>query len=663
MVGCLVEMRSISRLVLVVLTAASAAAAGSASPAAPPVEPTTLTEAQLARDRSLEGSVAAVVDAFANYNARLSPDGGQVLFLSSRSGVAQAYLAPAASLQSSARALTGGSEGVNWATFTRDGAHVLFTRDVGHDESFRIFRIALTDGREVDLTPEGSLHRDNPFLPADRPELMVFSARSRTSPATRVVVQPIAGTEGRIAYEDPFPARLVDVSADAGRALLLRVASRSDRELLEVDLVGGGARRIYPSDSTTASISDAAYGPDGLVLVSSDEGGELTTVVALDRQTGAIVARHVVRTPDGALADQLEAAPGGTPVAVTINAGNRSQVRILDGRTLEPRCDVRQPLGIAELGTFTGDGSQLALVIATPDLPWDVYVADSATGEVRPLRREPRPGLEGLGPIETTVASVEAFDGLEIPVHYYLPKASGEVSTARRPTIVFFHGGPAWSAVIAWHPLARFFVGQGYAWVEPNVRGSLGFGRAYELADNRGRRWDVLRDLDSVNRWVKDQPWCDPDRVVVLGLSYGGYLTLMALAHQPGLWRAGVDLFGVADLRTLLASTDATVRAALTNEFGDLEADAALLEALSPLPRAERLAAPLFVYAGQNDPRVPRSESDAIVAAARERGIPVEYMVAADEGHSFTRRSTQLELFSRIARFLEEHLAAGGSAP
>jgi dipeptidyl aminopeptidase/acylaminoacyl peptidase len=191
--------------------------------------------------------------------------------------------------------------------------------------------------------------------------------------------------------------------------------------------------------------------------------------------------------------------------------------------------------------------------------------------------------------------------------------------------------------------------------VEPNVCGSTGFGRAWELADNREKRGDVLRDMESLNRWVKAQPWADPGKVVVFGGSYGGWVVLMGLTRQPGPWSAGVDLVGVADLRTLLRSTDQTIRAVFVDEFGDLDRDEALLAAWSPLPDAAKIRAPLFVYQGANDPRVPRGESDAIVSAVRRNGLPVEYMIAADEGHSLDRRENQIAFLSRSARFLEEH--------
>lgn len=277
---------------------------------------------------------------------------------------------------------------------------------------------------------------------------------------------------------------------------------------------------------------------------------------------------------------------------------------------------------------------------------------DVATGAVTPLRADVRPGLATLPALDVSVHRAKAFDGLAIPINVYLPAHT----TTKRPVVVSFHGGPSASSAVRWAPSIRFFTALGYAVVEPNVRGSTGFGRAYEMADNREKRADWLRDLETVNDWIKAQPWCDPARVVINGGSYGGYTVLMALTRQPTRWRAGIDVFGVADLRKFLLTTDARIRSGFIPEFGDVERDAALLEQFSPMRDVDRIVAPLFVYAGQNDPRVPRSESDAIVRALRTRKIPVEYMVAPNEGHSLDHRESKIELFVRSARFLEDAL-------
>jgi dipeptidyl aminopeptidase/acylaminoacyl peptidase len=353
----------------------------------------------------------------------------------------------------------------------------------------------------------------------------------------------------------------------------------------------------------------------------------------------------------------LSATPSPTTdrIALGVTAGDHGEVRILDGRTLKLERAVKVPLGMVFVGQWRDDGKAFSIMISLADHPPDVYVVDAKTGDVKPLRDDKRPGLDGLAPIDVSIEHVKAFDGLSIPVNRYLPKGS---EGKKLPTIVVFHGGPSSSYQVRWSPFGRFFLSLGYAVVEPNVRGSSGFGRAYEQADDKEKRADWLKDVETMNAWTKAQAWCDPDSVVVFGGSYGGYTTLMALTRQPTLWRAGVDVFGVADLKQFMRTTDAMIRAFVIDEFGDPDKDGALLDQFSPMRDVDKIVAPLFVYAGANDPRVPLSESDTIVKALRTRGVPVEYMVAANEGHSLDRRETKIEFMARVARFVEDALAA-----
>jgi dipeptidyl aminopeptidase/acylaminoacyl peptidase len=378
-------------------------------------------------------------------------------------------------------------------------------------------------------------------------------------------------------------------------------------------------------------------------------------LLALDAKTGRELARYVNDSPAAAPITP-RVSPRGDRIALGVDAGNHGEVRILDARTLKVQRAVKVPLGDVQLGDYRQDGKGFSILVSQPDRPADPYSVDAATGEVRPLRDDKRAGLDGLPPIEASIENVKAFDGLTIPINRYLPKLD---APKKLPTIVIFHGGPASSYAVRWNPYARFFVSLGYAVLEPNVRGSTGFGRAYEMADNREKRADWLKDLEQVNAWTKSQPWCDADRVVVWGQSYGGYTTLMALTRQPTLWRAGVDLYGPADLKAFLRSTDQAIRSAFVTEFGDIDKDGPLLDQFSPMRDVDKIVAPLFVYQGANDPRVPRSESDAIVVALRKRKVPVEYMLAANEGHTVDRRETKVELLTRTARFLEDALKSG----
>ena len=645
--------------VLVGLLAAVHAAAASCEQSTGPAEPTVLTAEQKQRDEKNLSLAQAIVDAYPNWNgffsslvANWSSDGKHILFGGLRDGLPEIYAGEVAKPADPPKMITQGPERAIWAGYSVDGKWILFLRDYRGDENHHIWRMNVDGTGQIDLTPGESMHRDEPVFPRKRPSVMLYSAARTTSPTSMLFIQSIAGGAPRLVYTNPRPGGLADVTSDGARALFVDYRSNDDLVLLQVDVASGKTRRVYPSAEKKVGIFSAAYSPDGRrIYITTDEGAESSVLLGLDASTGRELARYISDSPPKAPMSAL-VSPAGDRVAVGIDAGNHGEVRIVDAKTLALERSVNVPLGDVRVGAFRSDGKAFSLLISLPDHPTDVYAVDAATGQVRPLREDKRPGLDALPAIEANIEKVSAFDGLTIPINVYLPKNR----TGRLPTIVIFHGGPASSYAVRWSPYARFFLSLGYAVLEPNVRGSTGFGRAYEMADNREKRADWLKDLETVNSWTKSQPWCDPDRVVVWGQSYGGYTTLMALTRQPLLWRAGVDLYGVADLKQFLRTTDAAIRAGFVAEFGDLDKDGPLLDEFSPMRDRDKIVAPLFVYAGQNDPRVPRSESDAIVRALRERGIPVEYMVAANEGHTVDRRETKIELLTRTARFLDDAL-------
>jgi dipeptidyl aminopeptidase/acylaminoacyl peptidase len=646
---------------------AAASSAAAALLQTPPqngtVEPTARTESQKQREAVFAPLATTVVDAYANWTgpfsslvASWSPDGKRVLFGSTREGTPEIYEGDVARPDGVPRTITAGPERALSASYTADGKAILFLRDSGGNENFHIWRVDLDGSKPVDLTPGEPMERSEPFLLRKKPGTIIFDGTYTSSPQSFVFTQSLEGGPSKLVYTNPRPGSLADVTSDGARALFFDIRSASDSVVMEIEVATGRARRLYPAEGKQVAPSDASYSPDGKrIYVSTDEGGESSVVLALDATSGRELARYVNGSPPAART-LLQVSPTGDRIALKVDCGNHAELRILDAHTLEVQRDVKVPLGQVMLGKYRDDGAGFSVLLSTPDRPGDPYWVDARTGALRPLRDERRKGLDDLPPIDASIDNVTAFDGLTIPINRYLPRRE---ATARLPTIIMFHGGPASSSLVRWNPYARFFVSLGYAVLEPNVRGSTGFGRAYEIADNREKREDWLKDVQTVNEWAKRQPWCDPDRVVVWGQSYGGYTTLMALSRQPALWRAGVDLYGPVDLKTLLRTTDQGIRSLFVTEFGDVDQDGPLLDRFSPIRDVDRIVAPLFVYTGQHDPRVPRAESDVLVAALRRRRVPVEYMVAADEGHAVDRRENKIELLTRTARFLEDALRGG----
>jgi dipeptidyl aminopeptidase/acylaminoacyl peptidase len=515
--------------------------------------------------------------------------------------------------------------------------------------------VDLDGSNPTELTPGETLNRDYPFSPAHDLDRIFYSARRREAPATTLFSVAVAGGEQpKRIYRSEQPGYLVDVRADGKMLIFIRTPTINENYLDVIDVASGKARTLYPRRGK-AIIDDAKITPDGRrVFVATDAGEEQGVLLALDTETGEELARYADPASPTASVVGCEAPVDRSHLACQVSAGNHSLIRLIDARTLASTGDIRLPVGTGFPSDFAEDGRSFVVTWSTPIAPTDLLLVDARTGEVTPLRKEPRASISDLPPLEVRTGEVEAHDGLRIPVHVFLPPSAKNGS--KLPVIVNYHGGPSSVSEIRWNPQVRFFTSLGYAWAEPNVRGSSGFGRDYVMADDGAKRREALKDIQTTGKWVAAQPWADKDRIVIYGGSYGGYTTLVGLTRYPHVWRAGVNLFGVANWVTFMRTTTGYIREVFKVEIGNPDRDRALLEELSPIRDVVKIRSPLFVYAGANDPRVPRSESDQIVNALRTRGVPVEYMVADDEGHSLARRKTQIEFLARCARFLEQSL-------
>jgi dipeptidyl aminopeptidase/acylaminoacyl peptidase len=291
--------------------------------------------------------------------------------------------------------------------------------------------------------------------------------------------------------------------------------------------------------------------------------------------------------------------------------------------------------------------------------PNNLYVFDLKTSKATRLTESLTPQIDPEDLVNVETVRFKARDGLTIPNYLWKPH---QASAARKaPALVLVHGGPGGQTVPSYSSLNQYFANHGYVVLGINNRGSSGYGKTFFAADDKKHGREPLWDCVDAKKYLQSLDYVDPDRIAIIGGSYGGYMVLAALAFQPKEFKVGVDLFGVANwIRTLesIPSWWEAQRKALYAEMGDPVADRKMLEEVSPLLHADLIHTPLMVLQGANDPRVLKAESEEIVAAVRKNGVPVEYVVFPDEGHGFTKKKNQIEGYSAVLKFLDKYLKA-----
>ncbi|MGA8542942.1 MAG: S9 family peptidase [Thermoplasmata archaeon] len=570
----------------------------------------------------------------------ISADAKSLYFVSNRAGIPQAW----------ASSLDGGPavciyperENVGRLLAAPEGPNLILSVDRGGNEHWQLF---LREGGAADPTgpmralaaAPDRIHEPGAWRDGRR---FVFTSNRRDLRFFDVYELDTAGED------DPRLLRQEDAWA-------VVAAARSDR--------------ILVSRANTNLDSDLVLLEGERELLLTPHSGELTVWSAdlvgrdvfaganPDREFAGLFRYRPGSTPEairefGADVELVRAERGGPRMAFSVNQKGRSELHVFDTRTSTDRIVELPGGGVVTSVDWVPGGNGLVFDFDSPTAGTEIWRGDLESGAVRPVTRSPVP-MPGRT-VEPSLHSYRAEDGLEIPYWEYAP-AKG----APRGTLILVHGGPESQARPRFGAgLLAFFVGEGWRVIEPNVRGSTGYGRTYVHLDDVRQRMDSVRDLRDLVRALSEAGTARPGEVGILGGSYGGFMVLAAITTYPELWRAAVEFFGIANFVTFLEQTGPWRRKVREDEYGSLERDREFLETISPIHYVERIVTPLLVAHGDNDPRVPIVEAEQIVAALRKRGVPVEFLRYANEGHGFTRIENQVDSFGRAEEFFGRHL-------
>jgi dipeptidyl aminopeptidase/acylaminoacyl peptidase len=300
----------------------------------------------------------------------------------------------------------------------------------------------------------------------------------------------------------------------------------------------------------------------------------------------------------------------------------------------------------------------MRLTVGTSKAPNNIYVYNLETKELKKLTESLNKEINADDLVSAEVVRFKSFDNLEIPAIYYKPQQASKQNKV--PALVWVHGGPGGQSRTGYFALIQYLVNHGYAILAVNNRGSSGYGKTFYKMDDRNHGDKDLKDCVAGKAWLASQDYIDAEKIGIIGGSYGGYMTMAAMAFTPDEFAVGVNLFGVTNwLRTLKSIPPfwESFKQALYNEMGDPNtADSVRLYSISPLFHADKIKHPVMVLQGANDPRVLQIESDEMVEGIKKNNIPVEYVVFPDEGHGFIKKENEIKGYNQILKFLDQYL-------
>ncbi|MBN1323459.1 MAG: S9 family peptidase [Methanotrichaceae archaeon] len=590
---------------------------------------------------------------------RLSQDGEYIGYLAPLDGVLNIWISPLDDIDS-ARPITNDTyRGIRTYGWSYDGVHLYYLQDRDGDENWRLYSVNLSSGAIDDLTPIEGVQAQILTVSPDYPSELLVALNDKDPAYHRIYrVDLRDGSLTLIQENDEFAGFMTD------RQLQIRMAVRATPE--------GGLEYLLPEDEGSWTVA-IEIGPEDAMttgLIGYDRAGD--TLYMIDSRGRDKAALFAVDTKTGVAnllsEDELADCSGLMihPSEMTVQAASfeyeRCRWDVLDPR-ISADLDYLKTVadGEVEVVSRTLDDSLWIAAYVMDDGPVRYYLYNRSASKASYLFSN-RMSLEEVPLAKMHSVVINARDGLPMVSYYTLPREhAGDRPDRPLPMVLLVHGGPWGRDSWGYDPLHQWLADRGYAVLTVNFRESTGFGKNFTNAGNRewgGKMQDDL--VDAVN-WAIAEEIADPERVAIMGGSYGGYATLAGLTMTPDLFACGVDLVGPSNLVTFMESIPPYWGPELSifiDRVGDnsTEEGRAFLMERSPITHVGNITRPLLIAQGANDPRVNRNESEQIVSAMQERGIPVVYLLYSDEGHGFARPENRLSLYAVTEAFLARSL-------
>ena len=583
--------------------------------------------------------------------ASFSADESRILFSSNKTGIWNAYSVP----------VTGG-EWTAVTTSTTDSTYavsyfpkddrVLVTRDQGGNELNHLYVLG-KDGQERDITPGAKLKATFVAWAPDGTSFFV-SSNERDQRFFDIYRYDSATFERTMLYRNEHGHSPDIVSPDGKWVALTKLSTTNDSDIY-----------LWTADAKAPVHISAHNGQSQYFPASFDRASKYLYYLTNDGSEFTRLRRYALA--DGKHEDVQKAdwdiaytyfSHNGRYRVTGINQDGRTALTVVETSSGKPVPLPSIPNGDVRGVNFARSESKLAFYVNSDRSPNDLHVLQlGSTGAPLKLTNSLSPEIDRADLVDTEVVRFKARDGMTIPNILWKPHQATPAS--RAPALVFVHGGPGGQTGSGYSGMLQYFVNHGYVVLGINNRGSSGYGKTFFAADDKKHGREPLWDCVDAKAYLASLPYVDANRIGIMGGSYGGYMVLAALAFQPDVFDVGVDIFGISNWPRTLAAMPTwweAQRKALYAEVGDPVADEKMLYEVSPIFSANRIRKPLMVLQGANDPRVIKAESDDIVAAVKKAGVPVEYVVFADEGHGFSKKKNQIEGYSAVLKFLDTHL-------
>lgn len=543
------------------------------------------------------------------------------------------------------------------AAWSPDGKWIVYQQDSGGNEMWDLYAVASEGGEPVNLTNTPDVREQGPLWSQDG-KTVAFMLKPKDSPTYNIALLDWQTRKIRkLTSEETknYSWAPVAWSAD-GRTLFAnrsQIGGESESDVYVIDVATGKTENMTAHQGKILFAATSAS-PDGrALLITSNQKSGANNVALLDVATKKITWATETKWDAGS----GSFSPDGKSFTYHINEDGRTDLYLADAATLRSE-KIDFPAGLNSFSenptAFSRDGSQLLVTHQSSTRPGDLWIYDLAGHGARQLTYSAVASIEAIPMPGSQIVHYKSFDGKMISAFLWIPfnlKRDGA-----NPAIVIPHGGPTGQVLDSWNPTVAALVSRGYICIAPNVRGSTGYGVEFQKANYQDLGGGDLQDEVYATKFLAATGYVNPKKIGIVGGSYGGYMTLMAVGKTPDVWAAGVEEYGIINWFTMLQHEDAQLQEYEKSLLGDPEKDRKIYEADSPITYIHDVKAPLLVLQGDNDPRVPKEEAQQVVDLLKKDGKTVDAHYYPNEGHGFEKRENRIDAIRRMVEWFDKYL-------
>ena len=588
-----------------------------------------------------------------------SPDGKQIAFVSNISGRNNLWLIPAEGGWPTQ--LTISDQRQVSPAWSPDGTWIAYASDYDGNEQWDIFLVSPRGGDVVNLTTTKETSEIAPVWAPDGRQI-AYTAKPKSGSSYEIELMEVSTRRVKHLTQNTPKDRnnQAPIFSRDGKFVVYSQANAAgkDSDIFLVDLASVKATKLTPHQGEqTYFVSDVS--PDGkTLLITSNAHNGYDNIGLLD-----IASQKI----EWLTSDQWEISagsfsPDGSTLTWAANVDGNTNLYLY---TLATRNAEMLPLraGVNDFGgnptPWSRDGSKLLYYHNGPTAPNDVWTYDLKNKSTQQVTHALVGGIRSADMVEPYLVHIPSRDGKwTISAFAYVP--NNIPRNGKFPAIVYIHGGPTSQFVNSFNRSIQYLVNQGYLVIAPNFRGSTGYGREFMNGNYRDEGGGDLNDIVDAAEWIARTGFVDKKKLVSMGGSYGGYLTMMAVTKYPDMWGAGVAIVPYTNWFTELATEDPAIREYDISIMGDPVTNKALYEDRSPINFIDRITAPILLIAGGNDVRDPRGEAEQVAAAIKKKGGVVQLKIYENEGHQFSRIENQIDAYQRVSDFLKVRVPSPG---